>query len=186
MFSLIGNTFGSIWFLSLAWHVDVWWIFEFEDNLLMLSNSSFCCTLDIHTGAYFPFTLRSLIVVGLCGYPWSWLLRCLIDVNRWLIDVDRCLVGDVTFFVVYHISILGHIPLLIDEVWLGSSTRMNDRCWSFTSWLWHQILYWGIFPPSSLSILGIEVVANLISDWALVWDFRWFMISGPSYMVLLR
>ena len=99
--SLMGNTFGSIWFLSLAWHIDVWWIFEFRDSPLMISDSSFCCASDIHTRAYFPFILRSLVMVGLYGYPWSWLLRCSIDVKRWLINVDRCLVGYVIFFVVY-------------------------------------------------------------------------------------
>ena len=30
MFSLIGDTFGRIWFLSLAWHIDVWWILSLE------------------------------------------------------------------------------------------------------------------------------------------------------------
>ena len=30
MFSLTGDTFGRIWFLSLAWHIDVWWILSLE------------------------------------------------------------------------------------------------------------------------------------------------------------
>ena len=146
----MGNTFGSIWLLSPAWYIDVWWIFKFGDNPLMILDSSFCYASDIHTGAYFLFALRSLVVVRLCGYPWSWLLRCLIDVSRWLIDDDRWLASDVIFFVVYQISILGHIS------------------------------------PFSLSILGIEVATSLISVWALVWDFQWFMISEPSYTVLVR
>ena len=50
------------------------------DSPLMMLDSSFCCASDIHIGAYFPFALRSLVMVGLCGYPWSWSLRCLIDV----------------------------------------------------------------------------------------------------------
>ena len=92
------------------------------DSPLMILDSSFCCASDIHTVAYFPFAMRSLVVVGLCGYPWSWSLRCLIDVMRRLIDVDRCLVDDVMFFILYQISILGHISLslmrlCIDE-WL--------------------------------------------------------------------
>ena len=74
------------------------------DSPLMILDSSFCCASDIHIGAYFSFALRSLVVVRLCGYPWSWSLRC-------LIDVDRCLVDDVIFFIMYQISILGHFPL---------------------------------------------------------------------------
>ena len=38
---------------SLAWHINVWWIFEFGDISLMISDSSFCRASDIHTGAYF-------------------------------------------------------------------------------------------------------------------------------------
>ena len=49
---------------------------------------------------------------------------------------------------------------------------------------WNLVL--GYISPSSLIFLGIEVIANLILDWALVWDFWWFMISRPSYMVLFR
>ena len=64
-----------------------------------------------NTGAYFPLTLKSLVVVRLYGYPWFWLFRRLIDVDRWLIDVDRCLVDVDKFFIVHQISILGHIPL---------------------------------------------------------------------------
>ena len=125
----MGNTFGSLWLLSPAWYIDVWWIFKFGHNPLMILDSSFCYASHIHIGAYFLFALRSLVVVRLCGYPWSWLLRCLIDVSRWLINNDRWLASDVIFFVVYQISILGHIPPLIDEVWLGGSTRIDDRSW---------------------------------------------------------
>ena len=42
--------------------------------------------------------------------------------------------------------ISGHIFLHLMRSCLCSSMRMNDRCWLFISWLWHQILYWGIFP----------------------------------------
>ena len=96
-------------------------------------------------GHIFPFAMRSLDMVGLCGYSRSWLLRCLIDVSRWFIDDDRCLAGGVIFFVVYQISIVGHILPLFDEVWSGGSTRIDDWFWLYTLWLWHQTLYWGIF-----------------------------------------
>ena len=82
--------------------------------------------------------------------------------------------------------ILGHILLPLMRFCLCSSTRMDDRCWLFTSWLWYQTLYWGIFSPSSLRILGIEATSSLILDWALVWDFQWYMILGPSHTILLR
>ena len=41
--------------LSLAWHIDVWWIFGFGNSSLRILDSSFGCALDIHTGAYSPF-----------------------------------------------------------------------------------------------------------------------------------
>ena len=129
------------------------------DNQLIMLDSSFCCALDIHTGAYFPFALRSLVVVGLCGYPWSWSLRCLIDVIKWLIDVDRCLVNDVMFFIVYQISILGHIPL--------SSMRLYEDGWS--------LLVVFLMTPTSDTILGHTV---LLDEILFVWWYEdgWLML----------
>ena len=155
------------------------------DSSLMMLDSSFCCASDIHTRAFFPFALRSLVMVRLCGYPWSWSLRCLINVIGWLIDVDKCLVDDVMFFIVYQISILGHIPLSLMRLYLDgwtlwvvclrtptldtilrhttllmrfcfhSGMRMDDWCWLFASWLWHQILSRDIFLYFLLVSLGL-------------------------------
>ena len=48
------------------------------------------------------------------------------------------------FFIMYQMSIFGHIPLSLMRLYSGSSIWMDDHCWLFTSWLRHQILYWGI------------------------------------------
>ena len=47
--------------------------FKFGDSSLMISDSSNCCASDIHIGAYFPFSLRFLVVVERYGYPYLWL-----------------------------------------------------------------------------------------------------------------
>ena len=120
-----------------------------------------CCASDIHIGAYFPSILRSLVVVGLCGYPWSWLLRCLIDVNRWLIDVDKCLVGNVIFFVVYQISTLGHFSPFSEilsrgwVVWLFLILiiEMFNWCYQVIDWRW-QMFGWRCHVVYQIPILG--------------------------------
>ena len=88
--------------------------FEFGDSPLMISESSFCCAPDIHTGhiSLFSEILSRGWVVWLSLIL---IIVCLIDVSRWLIDDDRCFAGDVIFFVVHQISTLGHIsPLFRD------------------------------------------------------------------------
>ena len=113
----MGDTFGGIWLLFLAWHIDVWWIFEFGDSLLMISNSSFCHALDIHTRVYFPFSLRFLIVVGQYPYwgifysPWWDCVR--VAVHRWMIIVG-CLSHD--FDIKYYTRAYS---LLFDEIVFG-------------------------------------------------------------------
>ena len=97
-FSLLFGIMMVDGFLSLEIVDSGCWIHHFD------------CASNIHTRVYFHLTLRSPVVVGLYGYPWSWLQRCLIDVDRWLIDIDRCLVDINRFFIVHQISILQHIP----------------------------------------------------------------------------
>ena len=157
MFSFIEDTFGSIWSLSC---LAYWCLMDF------------CRAPDIHTGAYFPLPPRFLSIIRLCDYPYSWLWRCLVDFDK--------------LFIVHQISTLGHIPLSPMRLCLGSGTRMDDHCLLFTSWLWYRILYWGIFPSFSLSILEVETVASLVLDWVLAQSFRRSTVLGPPYMDLLR
>ena len=91
LWEILLEAFGFSFLLDILMFAGFW----VEDSPLMMLDLSFYCASDIHTKAYFSFAMRSLVVVGLCGYPWSWSLRCLIDVKRWLIDFDRCLVDDV-------------------------------------------------------------------------------------------
>ena len=78
----------------------------------MMLDSSFCCALDTHTGAYFHLSPRFLVVVGWYGYPYSWLWRCLIDFD--------------ILFIIHRISILGHILLSLSRFCLHSGMRMDD------------------------------------------------------------
>ena len=86
-------------------------------------------------------------MVGLCGYSWSWSLRCLIDVIRWLIDVDRCLVVNVMLCTKY--PYWGIFPLCFEilghgwVVWLSLILiiEMFDWCYQVIDWHW-QMLGW--------------------------------------------
>ena len=93
---------------------DVWWIFEFGDSSLMISDSSFCRASDIHIRAYYPFSLRFLVVVGRYPYwriflsPWWDCVRAAI--HKWM-NIVGCLPHN--FDIGYHIG--AYSPLL-DEI----------------------------------------------------------------------
>ena len=95
---------------------DVWWIFEFGDSSLMISDSSFCRASDIHIRAYYPFSLRFLVVVGRYPYwriflsPWWDCVRAAI--HKWM-NIVGCLPHN--FDIGYHIG--AYFPIFFEYPW---------------------------------------------------------------------
>ena len=163
---------------------DVWWIFEFGDSSLMISDSSFCRASDIHIRAYYPFSLRFLVVVGRYPYwriflsPWWDCVRAAI--HKWM-NIVGCLPHN--FDIGYHI---GAYSPLFGEILFGQ--WYEDGWYVLVIYLTTLIsdLILGHISPFSLSILEIETMAILVLYGVLVWSFWRLAVSELSYMDLLR
>ena len=145
--------------------MDYCWV---GDSWLVMLDSSFFCALDIHTRAYFSFFsevpscywvvwLPLFMVIKMFDGFWQ-ILYCTSDIHtrayspfldeivfgQWYENGWLVLVVYLTTSTSY--IILGHIILSLMRFCLHGGITMDNRCCLFTSWPWHQILYWGIFP----------------------------------------
>ena len=110
-----------------------------EDSWLMMLDSSFGCASYIHTGAYSPPSSEILICY------------CIRYEDGWSLLV--CSPHDFDI----RLSTLGHIPLSLMRLYLGSDMRMDDG-WSLLVCLPHDFdiryPYWGIFPSPLWDLFG--------------------------------
>ena len=83
-------------------------------------------------------------------------------------------------------SYIGAYSPSFDEISLHSITMMDARYWLFTLWIWHHILYWGIFPHFEVTRFLSDSVRDSSETCFWFWDYHIPHHFGYSFEIRFR